>query len=197
MALLCAAMLQKLPDFIDPVACALHHKAFEAQVKQSRFKRLSEAVVDADEWVAIWLKFYPFSSDRSALEAYAFDLTVETRFWLQCQRSLQTFAYPVSMQMTGVFVESLTLLEQTEDTRLQAMVAFELPQEQVALQSLIEDELLLQIPLAPINTTAPMPAYTPGDAQWDDQAVAQQSVSEQSHPFASLQSLKDKSKNCE
>jgi len=187
-------MLQKLPDFIDPVECALHHKVFEAQVNQSRFKRLSEAVVDAKEWVAIWLKFYPFSSDRSALKAYAFDLSIETQFWLQCQRSLQTFAYPVSLQMTGVFVESLTLLEQTEDARLQTMAAFELPKEKVALQSLIEDELLLQIPLAPIDTTASMPAYTPEDAQWEDQAVASASAPEQSHPFASLQSLKDKSK---
>lgn len=176
-------MSEKLPELIDPVYCAQHHKAYAAQVKQTCYQRLTDQLVQADEWVKVSIKFYPYPG----LAAYAFDLHLQTCLWLTCQRSLQPFGYPVDVELSGAYIESLALADDLPED----MAVFELPAEKVSLSALIEDELLLQVPLSPMDPAASLPDYEPAVPEWD---LAQQQAGSdgETNPFAALKTLKPK-----
>jgi uncharacterized protein len=174
-------MSEKLPELIDPVYCAQHHKAYAGQVKQARFPRLADQLVQADDWVEVAIKFYPCPG----VKAYGFDLRVKTCLRLQCQRSLQPFGFPVDVALSGAFVESMALAESLpEETAV-----FELPEDKVALNALVEDELLLQIPLSPVDTSASLPDYEPAVPEW---GASESDVHDEKsdNPFQALQGLK-------
>ncbi len=170
-------MLDKLPEFIDPINAVNHNKQFVGRVNQSRLKRLVELVGDSERDVQVELNFY---YDR-VLKFPAFTMKLETVLALQCQRSLEMFDLLIQSEVKGVFTESLAL---TKDLPAEIEV-FELTEDKMSSFNWVEEELLLSVPLAPINDSSSMHYENV-----DTSEAADEASTEKSNPFAMLQALK-------
>lgn len=99
---------------------------------------------------------------------------------LQCQRCLQGMAQPIEVVRSFRFVaddaEAERLDEESEDDVLALP-----PRGRLDLQPLVEDELILALPLVPRHETCPEPLPLPVDDLEDGPAE---------HPFAKLAALK-------
>ena len=109
-------------------------------------------------------------------------LDVQTTVWLTCQRCLQPFQVPLAFERRLRFVrgeaEAEALDAESEDDVL-ALSRW------LDLRELVEDELLLALPLVPRHEVCPQPLpVSTGDAMPDVD------VAEPPHPFAALQVLK-------
>jgi len=179
------AMFDKLPDLLDPVYSAQHHKRFASRVNQGPLKRLSGFLVSAENDIEVEVVFYR----HPELGFPAFDLSLKTVLVLRCQRSLKAFDFPVETSVTGVFVETLSIAEDVPET----IEVYELEEEKISLVSLIEEELLLSIPMVPIDDSSVM-AYEnteqPTEPPLDDSEIDE---SEKAiNPIAALKALETK-----
>ena len=108
------------------------------------------------------------------------DLEVQAMVPLQCQRCLQTLAEPLQVQRQIRFVpteeEAERLDEESEDDVL-------LLPHRLDLQELLEDELILALPLVPRHTVCPEPLVAATEAEAHDEEVP-------AHPFAALAALR-------
>ncbi|VAW44328.1 hypothetical protein MNBD_GAMMA04-180 [hydrothermal vent metagenome] len=170
-------MLDKLPEFIDPINAVNHNKQFVGRVNQSRLKRLVELIGSADRDIQVELNFY---YDK-VLKFPAFTMKLETVLELQCQRSLEMFDFLVQSEVKGVFTESLLL---TKDLPAEIEV-FELTEDKMSSFNWVEEELLLSVPLAPIDDSSSM--------QYENESISvisDDDSAEKTNPFAILQTLK-------
>lgn len=176
-------MLNKLPEWIDPINAVNHDKRFTGLVNQSRLKRLVEVLESADAEVEVQLDFF---YDK-ALKFPAFIMKLNTSLSLQCQRSLTTFDLPVTTEVKGVLTESLAL---TEDLPTEVEV-YELDGEKISPYEWVEEELLLCVPMVPINEDSSAPEFN-GATNVESQAELEEGEgqSEKPNPFAALQGLK-------
>jgi len=178
-------MFNKLPELIDPIYSVNHNKRFTGRVNQSRLKRVVEAVNEADREVDVQIDFF---YDK-VLRFPAFTMKIQTSLNLQCQRSLKAFDLPVDTEIKGVFTETLAL---TQDLPTDVEV-YELESEKISLHELVEDELLLCVPLAPVDSTSSAPEYDGAAKQTKVENQQGQIVDdepEKPNPFAVLQGLK-------
>jgi len=104
------------------------------------------------------------------------------RVWLSCQRCLQPFEQALAVDTRVRFVRDEALAE-TLDAELEEDV-LSLPR-WLDLRSLIEDELLLGLPLVPRHQQCPQPLPMAAGELPEDPAAAQAP-----NPFAVLQALK-------
>ena len=171
------------PRRLDVAALAAAEAALEGQWPLSGFARLPEA--RAQEGSVDW-------SLQSALRRTAggraepwLALNVATRVRLACQRCLQDFDVPLRIEANFRFVADESLAAALDAEAEEDVLA--LPQ-RLDLHALVEDELLLALPLVPMHETCPQPliaADTVAGAagQGDDEHG-------RAHPFAALQALK-------
>jgi uncharacterized protein len=104
-------------------------------------------------------------------------LQARTRIWRDCQRCLQPVALHVAVDRTFRFVAdeatAAALDADSDEDLLVLSRAFD-------LRELVEDELLLELPLVPRHETCPQPLP----------ATAQAQPAAPEHPFAALAALK-------
>lgn len=110
-------------------------------------------------------------------------LQARARVWLTCQRCLQPFEEPLAIDRRVRFVQGEARAEaldaEIDDDVLALSKALD-------LRELVEDELLLALPIVPRHAGAcPQPLQVAGDA-----APAPEDAPERPHPFAALQQLK-------
>ncbi len=107
-------------------------------------------------------------------------LKASTSVTLQCQRCLQPVDVPVAADRSFLFVHgedaAAALDAESEDDVLAVSRAFN-------LQDLIEDELLLELPLVPRHEVCPQPLRALSEELPEDEDPAP-------HPFAALAALK-------
>lgn len=178
-------MFDKLPDFIDPIAAVNHNKRFSGRVNQAKLPRLVEAVAEAEGDVLVDLKFY---YDK-AVKFPAFELIIEAPLRLECQRSLEIYMFDAKTSVKGVFTESMALV----DDLPKEYEVYELDpdEDRISLLSMVEEELLLTIPMIPVNENANWVAPINDDAQIEQQLKEDfNEVDSKPNPFAALQTLK-------
>lgn len=117
-------------------------------------------------------------------------LQTQATVWLTCQRCLQPFALPLALDQRIRFVRDEAQAEaldaEIEDDVLALSRSFD-------LRALVEDELLLALPIVPRHVQCPQPLMLglgglgTGDAS---PAATPEAVPERAHPFAALQRLK-------
>ncbi|PLA75604.1 hypothetical protein CYQ88_01165 [Hydrogenovibrio sp. SC-1] len=174
------AMFDNLPDLIDPVYCAQHNKHYTARVNQADFPRLRQQLVADDLDVEVSVRFYY----HRQFKMHAFDLQVKSQFQLECQRSLKPFSLDIASSVTGVFVESMALAEDLPSE----VEVYELETDKISLISLIEDELLLQVPMVPVNDQSFMDYDNLAE---DNLSEPETELTQKPNPFAVLQGLKN------
>ena len=113
------------------------------------------------------------------------ELTAEACVRLACQRCLQDVDVPLSIERSFRFVADEALASALDADAEEDVLA--LPQ-RLDLHALLEDELLLGLPLVPMHETCPQPL--PSGAALEPAATDPTENSERANPFAALQALK-------
>jgi uncharacterized protein len=166
-------MLNRLPDWIDPVHCAEHDMRFHAHVNQTAMKRLLEQVEAPNGEVEVDIQF----RRHPRLKTPQFSMRVQTRLRLVCQRTLEAFEFEVDSTVNGLFLASMQMADEIDED----VEVYELSQGNVSLLELVEEELLLAVPMIPRKDEA--------DLLWSDSETVEHKA-ERENPFALLARLK-------
>jgi uncharacterized protein len=175
------------PGRLDVTAFARAQGTLQGMTALARLTRLAQSTVtpadgaaEAVQWsVAGLLK------DRPGREAEVrLHLVVHARVWLECQRCLQPMAQALEVDGRFRFVagedEAARLDEESEEDVLALPRA-------LRLDDLIEDELILALPIVPVHDACPQPLSFSVEADTDlptpDRAAP-------ANPFAVLAGLK-------
>ena len=148
---------------------------FEGTFPLSAFTRLKDSLVDTEGECRFTLEFGHDDMNQAFVQVHA-----EADLPLQCQRTLERYLQPVTVNQRLGLITS-----EAQESALQEGVEPLLVPESAELRAidLVEDELILALPVVPINPESSLP-----EAVWrlDDE--------EKPHPFAALSALKDHKK---
>jgi uncharacterized protein len=171
-------MSTALPAVLDAWRAVSAGARYEGSLPLERLSRLRTSLADAEGMVDYVVQF-----GRDALDQAYVELEVKARLPLQCQRSLERFLQPVELvQRLGLITreeQEAALPEGTEPLLLEGTAELH-PAE------LIEDELILALPVVPIDPGAGELA-----AEWPAVADVPE---DKPNPFAALAALKDRNK---
>lgn len=169
-------MSNGLPAQIDPIRLAEEGARLVGRLSTRLMHRLLSQCANKESQVLIDLQF-----QRAGRGRWEMCGTVSTEVTATCQRCLQPVAVAVATEPRIVFVRS-----QDEERRLSEDLAAEVVvvTGPVALSELVEDELLLAMPMTPLHAadaceSMPAPA-----------SLATKTVEEKPNPFAVLSTIK-------
>lgn len=135
-------MLSLLPDFADPLRLSALGKAYAGEIALASLPRVAAILASVEGSAAFSLAF-DRDDERRAIVA----VSVRAELPLQCQRCLGTVRVAVDVQSRLAVVSG-----PEEAERLPAELDPLLVSEsRLELRSLIEDELLLAVPSAPMH----------------------------------------------
>lgn len=164
-----------LPDYlIDPWQLAAQGATLQGQVALAQMGRLRSAVRAHAQWATVNWYFSMIDGQPVIRGSVTADLTV------QCQRCLEEMPYQVAGETW------LCAVREPYDDR-QLPEGFEpaiIEHQQVALSHLVEDELILLLPFAPMHEVCPNNLYCL------DKTNEIEEFTQSHHPFAVLSHLK-------
>lgn len=152
-----------------------NQRRFEGSVPLAQMPRLVEVLADSDGECRYVVEFY-----RDPLKIDVMHIQLSASLPLICQRSLERFVHQVEIdQRLGLISE-----ESQEAAMPEGMEAVLVDRGgDVSPLELIEDELLLAVPLVPVS---------PNASELDPEWVHEEALEEDKpNPFAALQTLKD------
>ncbi|MEZ5462160.1 YceD family protein [Dokdonella sp.] len=168
-------MSNTVPDILDPWRMVQARRVFEGTIPVRQLERLAGLLASPDGEVAYRVEF---GNDEFDV-AFA-DLHVEAGLSLVCQRTMQVFVQAVEIdQKLGL------IRRESEEAGLpEGYEALLISDGQLRLMDVIEDELMLALPLVALSPGAPLEEFPLGAGSAPD--------SEQpSNPFAVLGQLKN------
>ncbi len=175
-------MSASLPVSVDAERMVAGRRSFEGVLPVAELPRLVEALAKDSGEIAYNLDF-----EQGQLGDPELHVRLVARLTLECQRTLQPFEWPVEVDTR------LGLLSREDDAAALPEACEPLLLEHGALQPrrVIEDELLLALPLVPVKPGSEVlpgawsaPEQAPQDAEQGDAAT---------HPFADLRKLMEAS----
>lgn len=149
-------------------------RVFEGTVPLRQFERLQDLLASAEGAVVYRVEFGIDEFDVAFV-----DIHVDTGLSLVCQRTMNVFVQPCSInQRLGLLRD-----EREENALPEGYEPLLVTDGQLHIKDVLEDELILALPLVPLSPGAPLEQVpvTAGSAPDDDQAP---------NPFAALGQLK-------
>jgi uncharacterized protein len=170
-------MSAPVPPVLDAWRMVTARRSFEGVLPLSGFTRLAKSLTDTEGNCRFELEF-----GRDALNLPFVEVRAQADLPLLCQRSLERYLQPVTvLQRLGLITEQAQERALTEE--MEPLLLDE--HGQLRVIDLIEDELILALPVVPINPDAPEI-----EAEWAEEDV----VDDTPNPFAALVALKDRNK---
>lgn len=168
-------MSATLPSVLDAWRMVATGRRFEGLLPLVGFKRLCSSLIDVEGDCHYVVEF-----GRDELGQRFVDLHLQAQMPMLCQRTLERFLYPVNIQQRLGLIR-----DEAEEAALLPDVEAVLVDDNGHLNpaDLIEDELILALPLVPID-----PDSEAIEAEWPDEIVE---IEETPNPFAALSALKD------
>ncbi len=153
-------------------------RSFEGTLAIVGLQRLCEVLASTDGEVSFGLDF-----GRDSIGTSYVDVRASAPLPLTCQRSLEPFVLPVTVQTR------LGLIRQEHDEaglppECEPLLVAE--DGRLCLADVIEDELLLALPLVPVNPNSSLPDEVTGHHPGEDSTGNERSE----NPFAVLRKLK-------
>ncbi len=166
-------MLSGLPQNVDLYRLAVARETYEGRLEQSKFRRLAPVAHESARWVDVALRF----GTEDGIHYLRGEL--KSKFTLVCQRCLEPMEVVVDIALSLGFVRN-----REEEIRLpEGFEPLWIEQPEMNLMSIVEDELLLALPLVAMHPPAQCPAWVePGKR--DDRAE-----SDRTNPFSVLAAL--------
>ncbi len=162
-----------LPDIVDPWRMVQARRVFEGRLSIGMLPRLREALAEGEIEATYEVEFGTNEFDIAFL-----DLRVEATLPLTCQRTLTTFAYAVTLdQRLGL------IRDEADEAGLPGQYeALLVTDDGLRVMDVIEDELLLALPVVALSPGAPVSDLPLAVAPADEDA--------QDNPFAVLGQLR-------
>ena len=183
----CEAMSREFPDFVDPWKAADGRRRFQGTMPLKRLKRLESMLAPADEGDQDELLA---RNDAAFSASFGYDeqglvtirIAVKAMLPLICQRSLAPYQEKVERNSLLVVIERESEQDQVPERYDPVLVE----NRRMALQDIVEEELLLAVPQVPRNPeVAEIELSTDGEVR-----VPSTTENGQSHrPFAGLAGL--------
>jgi uncharacterized protein len=172
-----------LPELVDAWRMVASGRVFEGQLPLASMTRLADSLADTTGDVAYAIEFGKDDFGISFI-----DVRVDARLPMICQRSLERFEQPVSIeQRLGLIAserDEAGLPEGYEPVLLDGSA-------DLRLATLIEDELILALPVVPLKDGAdddsPLQTWSTASAEELEELEAE---AEKPNPFAALATLK-------
>jgi uncharacterized protein len=164
-----------LPEQLDAWRMVAARRTFDGVLPLSSMARLQGSLADTQGDARVEIEF-----DTDALRIPYIELRIEAKLPLECQRSLQRFAYPVRI------VQRLGLIrdEAGEEALPEGYEALLVGDDGMMRPAdLVEDELILAVPVVPVA-----PGTDEVERDWDPP----EEETQRANPFSVLSSLKDK-----
>ena len=167
-----------LPESVDAWRMVSARRSFEGTLPIATLRRLCEALAGTDGEVNYELDF-----GRDSLGVSYVDVRAQVSLTLLCQRTLEPFVMPITLDTR------LGLIKQERDEAglppdCEPLLVAENGRLNPA--DVIEDELLLALPLVPVNPDSSLPDEVTGHELEEDSAGEGRSE----NPFAVLRELK-------
>lgn len=173
-------MSTRLPEFVDPWRAADLGKQFSGRAALAKLPRLMEAVLAPEGEVELDLTF-----DRDAQKRACIQGIVRATLTLECQRCLGPMSFPVEAELHLALVESAAEAERLPEVYDPLLIE----EPRIRLLDIVEDELLLSIPLIPKHEAGACSAkYVASPPQQGEP----EETPNKENPFAVLAELKDK-----
>ncbi|MEM7053527.1 MAG: YceD family protein [Pseudomonadota bacterium] len=169
-------MSRDYPDWIQAERAAQARRSFAGSMPLSRLKRVQDVLLEPELDDAIGFEASFWRDDQGNLRL---DCMLNGRVPLRCQRTLKRYLQAIDSKSSLAVIESEAELSALPDD-LEPKIC---PDGRLNIAELVEDELLLALPLVPVDpNTEPM--IQAGDVF---EAEADQHVNQRSNkPFAGL-----------
>jgi len=178
----------KLPKTLDPVRAALQRFEYEGCYEINDLKRLAQSCVSVDRVANVKISF-----KIDPLGLRYFEGQVSCSVTLECQRCEKTFEKAISADFAYTPVKEVKAQHELDDGEEELPDAYD-PIEfgssgEISLLSVVEDELILQLPNVPKHESEDCPASS-NQMSWgeiDDE-------DDKPNPFGLLDQLKNQFK---
>ena len=171
------------PFRLDVAAFAKAAGELEGRWPLLQFDRLTESAVadalPADGGGVIWRARGEARAMRGGATQIWLHIGATTDVPLECQRCLKAVDVPIAIERSFLFVHGEDAAAQLDTDSEDDVLALT---RALDLRELIEDELLLALPIVPRHQVCPMPLVAPVDEE--------EVVEEKPNPFAALATLK-------
>ena len=168
----------ELPDMVNFVRQVEINRTIEGVYPLSKLARLSDLLVGDEGYVNAKLEF-THSVGIASLRG-----TVSAKLLVECQRCLQ----PVETEVSGHFKFALVNSEEEFELLPEEFEPYLIEGEEQSVIELVEDELLLSLPMVTIHEDACSEFMS---KQNEEVKAAIEAEKEAEHPFAALKALKD------
>lgn len=167
-------MPNTVPDIIDPWRMVQARRVFEGTIPVKRFERLLDLLARSTGEVTYRIEF-----GKDDFEIASAELHLEADLSMVCQRTMQVFQQPVRVDQRFGLIRD----ESQEAALPEGYEALLVTEGQLRLKDVIEDELILALPLVALSPGAPLEQIpvTSGSVPETDQPP---------NPFAVLGQLK-------
>ena len=171
-------LLKMLPESANFLRQVELNRKIEGEYPLARLERLSEALLNNDGVAKVRLEF-GYSFGFACLKA-----SVSADLVVKCQRCLN----PMKQSVTGSFKFALVSSEDEFELVPDEFEPYLLEGEEQSIIDLVEDELLLSMPMVMSHDEA-------CSAFMSEQGEQIKAAREAAHPFAALKALRDDSDN--
>ncbi len=167
-------MQKQMPETMNFVRQVERNRTLEGEYSLAKLERLNEILVDNQGQVNAKIEFCHSVGFASIKGRTSATLLVE------CQRCLK----PMEVEVSGRFKFALVSSEEEAELLPDEFEPYLLEGEEQSVIDLIEDELLLSLPMVTVHNTACSALMTKQQKEIKAQKEA-------AHPFAALKNLKD------
>ena len=167
-------MQTQLPETINFMRQVELNRIIEGSYPLVKLGRLSESLVSNEGDVAVKIEFGR-SAGFACLKA-----EVSAKLLVKCQRCLE----PMETEVAGEFKFALVKSEEEFELLPEEFEPYLLAGEEQSIIDLVEDELLLSLPMVTVHENSCSDFMT-------DQEKAIEAAKEAEHPFAALKALKE------
>ena len=166
-------MSSALPDRVDVARQVQARRSYEGTLPLAAMRRLRDSLAATEGGARYHVEF-----GRDGLGVAYLELRVTASLPLVCQRTLDVYLQDVSIdQRLGLIGE-----ESEEAALPPGYEPLLVPDGQVGIADVIEDELILALPVVPLKPGAPL--------EWKDRTGGVVSEQEPANPFAALAGLR-------
>jgi uncharacterized protein len=168
------------PRHLEVEAFAQESVRLEGRWPQDELLRLKQSTLPESRADVAWVAQGESREARGGAAENWLHLTAETTVILQCQRCLSAMTAPLAIESSFQFVageDAAAALDADSEHDVLALTR------ELDLLTLVEDELLLALPIVPRHEHCPQPLAVPVS---EEEVAAEK----EAHPFAALAALK-------
>lgn len=176
-------MLDRLPKYVDPTVLADRNACLEGSLPLVEMDRLGEILTDSAGRVSIKLNFA-----RQGKWVFV-DGQLDALLYLKCQRCLEAIEWPVNSAFKLGVVRTLAQADLLPEGVEPLLLSEE---EKIVLQEVIEDELLLNLPVIPKHQEQ---CEVPSEAEQKPIELGEKPQTNKANPFAILANFKTPESN--